>query len=194
MLKVGNPSVGSEIIFWNLFLVYVTPNPMNHWNASSNNFSTSGIFSEPLGFWECLHAPTEIQIAGCDFLSSSLPLPSQALGIQLLQRKYLRPTLTCVLLETSFCWIVRFFCFSSFFLKASWASPARACHNDFVVTDDQGTTLHLCPKLGCYGHKCVNFYSFFGPGEVNNLKSRHKCSIQMTAGLIREGLALSCSW
>ena len=78
-LKVGTPMLVSKL-FLNFFLLYIIPNPMNHWNVSSNRFSTSGIFSEPLHFWECLPVPLKDKLLGIKFLAHNFP-PSKPCGV-----------------------------------------------------------------------------------------------------------------
>lgn len=78
-LKVGNPPLVSKL-FLNFFLVYIILNPMNHWNVSSNSFWTSGIFSEPLHFWECPPVPLKDKLLGIKFLAHNFS-PSKPYGV-----------------------------------------------------------------------------------------------------------------
>lgn len=63
--------------FWDFFLVYIIPNPMNHWNVCSNSFSTCGIFSEPLHFWECPPVPLKDKLLGVKFFHRNSPPTSK---------------------------------------------------------------------------------------------------------------------
>lgn len=65
--------VGFKIIF-DFFLVYIIPNPANHWNVSLNSFSTSGIFSDPLHFWECLPVLLKDKLLVITFLAHNCSL------------------------------------------------------------------------------------------------------------------------
>lgn len=62
-------------LFLKIFLVYIIPSPINHRNVSSNSFSASGIFSEPLHFWECLPVLLKDKLLGIKFLAHNFSSP-----------------------------------------------------------------------------------------------------------------------
>lgn len=127
-LKVGNPLLVSKL-FLNFFLVYIILNPMNHWNVSSNSFWTSGIFSEPLHFWECPPVPLKDKLLGIKFLAHNFS-PSKPYGV------IWHPTVAEEMSETNskFCALVNKFLLNSckfvfFFFHLLYFFPfSRHCY------------------------------------------------------------------
>jgi hypothetical protein len=79
MLKVGNPMLVSKLVL-TIFSLYIIPNPLNHWNLSSNSFSISGMVSESLHFWECLPVLLKDKLLFKTILAHNCP-PSRPWGV-----------------------------------------------------------------------------------------------------------------